>query len=148
MYSGLLTGLGSVFSVIVQGDEALRFFVVALPIDMIRDLLMQWFLLWNRPGAIKPQCRPRLCRCEGEQRFIWHYHDLFSELIRPPPHLLLPPFHRLWLLSRSIAYCNSVSFEVPEHLTRKICHSARRTKSAAEASSESEWEHGSILEMT
>lgn len=45
MYSGLLTGLGSVFSVVVQGDEALRFFVVALPIDMIRDLLMQWFLL-------------------------------------------------------------------------------------------------------
>lgn len=45
LYSGLLTDLGSVFSVVVQSDEALRFFMVALSIDVMCDLLMQWFLL-------------------------------------------------------------------------------------------------------
>lgn len=40
LYSGLLTDLGSVFSVVVQGDEALRFFMVALFIDVMCELLM------------------------------------------------------------------------------------------------------------
>ncbi|XP_034744692.1 regulator of G-protein signaling 20 isoform X2 [Etheostoma cragini] len=34
----------AVFSVAVQGEEALRFFMVALSIDVLCELLMQWFL--------------------------------------------------------------------------------------------------------
>lgn len=40
LYSGLITDLGSVFSVVVQCDEALRFFMVVLSLDVMCELLM------------------------------------------------------------------------------------------------------------
>lgn len=118
--------------------------MVTLSIDVMCDLLMQWFLLWNRSGAIRPQCRSRLCRCKEEHLLFGSYHDLFSELIRPPP----PPHfvvYSCWVKHSLLQLCQLWSTRL---LKRKICHLARRMKSAAEASSESEWDHGSILEMT
>lgn len=93
LYSGLLTDLGSVFSVVVQGDEAPRFFMMALSIDAMRELLTRWFLLLNRPGTIfkNPSvvCVSATVRVTGV---------LFGVIMISPlhgydhPH---PPFHRL-----------------------------------------------------
>lgn len=92
LYSGLLTDLGSVFSVVVQGDEALRFFMMALSIDAMCELLTRWCLPLNRPGTIlKSQCRfvSATVRVTGV---------LFGVIMISPlhgydhPH---PPFHRL-----------------------------------------------------
>lgn len=86
LYCGLFTDLGSVFSVVVQGAEALWFFMVALSIDVLCERL----LLPDRFEPVKK--KPRLCCCGNEElRFIWCYRDLFFDWLRPPH----PPFHRL-----------------------------------------------------
>lgn len=87
LYSGFLTDLGSVFSVVVQGAEAPWFFMVALSIDVLCEFQFQRVLLLNRSESVKSSC---LSCCEIEELwFIWC--DLFFDWMRPPH----PPFHRL-----------------------------------------------------